>query len=121
MLKTVLIVEDRKDVREPFAEMLREHGYRVLEAGDGARAVELARSAKPDLILMDVSIPELNGFDATARLKASPETGDIPIVAVTALSYDDERSGAFDGYLAKPVTPRRLLREVRNYLAPIPV
>ncbi|MGH7481381.1 MAG: response regulator [Longimicrobiales bacterium] len=120
MSKTVLIVEDRQEVREASAEMLREQGYRVLEAESGTEAVTLARSEMPDLILMDVSIPELNGFDATARLKALPETSAIPIVAVTALTYDDERSGAFDGYLAKPVTPRRLLREVRTYLAPVP-
>jgi CheY-like chemotaxis protein len=118
MPQTVLVAEDNQQVRQAFAEVLREHGYAVIEAANGAQAVLLARASRPHLILMDLSMPELNGTDAAAALKRSPETAGIPIVAVTARRYD-ERGHEFDGYLAKPITLSRLLRVVRTYLTPV--
>ncbi len=115
-VKTVLLVEDNDDNRIIYATALRYAGYRVLEAITGTEGVAHARNSKPDLILMDISVPELDGWEATAILKADPATHHIPIIAVTAhaLPGDQERSIAVgcDGYLAKPITPAALLREV---------
>lgn len=118
MKPTLLVVDDDRDLRELYAEALRGEGFEVIEAGTGIQGVALARSHHPDLILMDVSMPGMNGIDATARLKAEAETRDIPVIAVTAISYDDRKSHTFDAFLAKPITINRLVREVRNYLTP---
>ena len=114
--KTVLLVEDNEDNRIIYATALRYAGYTVIEAITGTQGVHHARTDKPDLILMDISVPELDGWEATALLKADPDTRHIPIIAVTAhaLPGDQERSLAVgcDGYLAKPITPAALLGEV---------
>ena len=114
--KTVLLVEDNEDNRIIYATALRFAGYSVLEAVTGPEGVRHAREELPDLILMDISIPELDGWEATALLKADPATRHIPIVAVTAhaLPEDERRSVAAgcDGYLAKPIAPARLIAEV---------
>jgi CheY-like chemotaxis protein len=114
--KTVLLVEDNEDNRIIYATALRYAGYEVIEAITGTEGVHHARVDKPDLILMDISVPELDGWEATAILKADPATSGIPIIAVTAhaLPEDEERSMAAgcDGYLAKPITPAALLGEV---------
>ena len=112
----VLLVEDNDDNRIIYATALRFAGYEVIEAVTGTEGVQQARAVKPDLILMDISVPELDGWEATAILKADPGTRHITILAVTAhaLPGDRERSLAAgcDGYLAKPITPAALLREV---------
>lgn len=114
--KTVLLVEDNEDNRIIYATALRYAGYDVLEAITGTEGVQQARTGQPDLILMDISVPELDGWEATAILKADPTTRHIPIVAVTAhaLPDDAERSRRVgcDGYLAKPIPPATLLAEV---------
>ena len=114
--KIVLLVEDNEDNRIIYATALRFAGYDVLEAVTGTQGVEQARIGAPDLILMDISVPELDGWEATAILKADPVTRHIPIVAVTAhaLPEDAERSrkAGCDGYLAKPIAPASLLGEV---------
>lgn len=114
--KTVLLVEDNEDNRIIYATALRYAGYSVIEAVTGTEGVRQARHGLPDLILMDISVPELDGWEATAILKADPATRHIPIVAVTAhaLPGDDERSLAAgcDGYLAKPISPAMLIGEV---------
>jgi two-component system, cell cycle response regulator DivK len=114
--KIVLLVEDNEDNRIIYATALRFAGYDVLEAVTGTEGVQQARVGAPDLILMDISIPELDGWEATAILKADPLTRHIPIVAVTAhaLPEDAERSrkAGCDGYLAKPIAPASLLDEV---------
>src|SRR5205085_3600110 len=95
-------------------------GYEVVEAITGAEGVEYAREQHPDLILMDISVPEIDGWQATERLKGDAATRDIRIVAVTAhaLPGDEERSmrAGCDGYLAKPITPARLIAEVDKRL-----
>jgi CheY-like chemotaxis protein len=115
-VKTVLLVEDNEDNRIIYATALRYAGYDVLEAITGTHGVQQAREYLPDLILMDISVPELDGWEATAILKADPSTRHIPIVAVTAhaLPEDAKRSYAVgcDGYLAKPIPPAVLLGEV---------
>jgi two-component system, cell cycle response regulator DivK len=114
--KTVLLVEDNEDNRIIYATALRYAGYSVIEAVTGTEGVRLARDEKPDMILMDISIPELDGWEASTILKADPDTRHIPIIAVTAhaLPGDEERSLAAgcDGYLAKPIPPAALIAEV---------
>jgi CheY-like chemotaxis protein len=118
--RTILLVEDHEDNRIVYRTMLEHFGYRVLLAGDGGEGVRLARESLPDLILMDVSIPVMDGWEATATLKRDPATARIPIIALTAhaLAADRERAQEVgcDGYLAKPVEPRRVLEEVRRFL-----
>lgn len=112
----VLLVEDNEDNRIIYATALRYAGYHVLEAISGTEGVRLAREHLPALILMDISIPEIDGWEATTILKADPATKHIPIIAVTAhvLPDDEERSrkAGCDGYLAKPISPGSLLSEV---------
>lgn len=117
---TLLLVEDNEDNRIIYATALRFAGYEVLEAISGTEGVRIAREALPRLILMDISIPELDGWEATAILKANPATRAIPIIAVTAhaLPGDEERSRQVgcDGYLAKPIPPAMLVAEVDRRL-----
>ncbi len=118
-LLTVLLVEDNEDNRIIYATALRYARYEVLEAISGTEGVRLAREKQPGLILMDISIPELDGWEATAILKADPATRHIPVVAVTAhaLPGDAERSAeaGCDGYLAKPIAPAVLIGEVDRW------
>jgi CheY-like chemotaxis protein len=113
-------VEDNEDNRIIYSTVLRHAGYEVVEALDGAQAIALARSLIPDLILMDISIPEVNGWDATRILRLEPATSAIPIIALTAHALADDRTRAtevgFTAYLAKPIEPRAVLAEVRRWL-----
>jgi two-component system cell cycle response regulator DivK len=122
--RTILLVEDHEDNRIVYRTILEHFGYRVLLAADGAEGVRLAREEKPDLILMDVSIPVMDGWEATRTLKSDPATAAIPIVALTAHALVTDRARAAevgcDGYLAKPVEPRVVLEEVRRFLGTEP-
>ncbi len=116
----ILVAEDNEDNRIIAVTMLRHSGYRVIEATTGAEAIRLARSEHPALILMDVGMPDIDGWQATRVLKADPATRDIVVLAYTAhaLPGDREHSVAAgcNGYLTKPVEPLRLVREVREAL-----
>jgi two-component system cell cycle response regulator DivK len=118
--QTVLLVEDNPDYRIIFSTALRHAGYVVVEAFTGTQGVLQARTYLPDLILMDISVPELDGWQATTILKADPSTRHIPVIAVTAhaLPGDEQRSldAGCDAYLAKPLTPALLLAEVDRRL-----
>lgn len=118
--QTLLLVEDNEDNRIIYSTVLRHRGYTVVEAHDGLQAVALARELRPALILMDLSIPELDGWEATRILRTDPATSEIPIIALTAhaLADDRERASAmgFTSYLAKPVEPRAVVAEVRRWL-----
>ena len=118
--QTLLLVADIEDNRIIYPTVLRHTGYEVIEALDGLQAVELARSRRPDLILMDISIPEIDGWEATKILRQDPLTRDIPIIALTAhaLADDRERASAvgFTAYLAKPIEPRAVVAEVRRWI-----
>ncbi|HYJ80917.1 MAG TPA: response regulator [Longimicrobiaceae bacterium] len=115
---TVLIVEDNADNREIYCTILRHHGYSVAEAETGEEGIRIAREVLPAVVLMDVSMPGIDGFEATRRLKADPLTAAIPVIAVTAHALAEDRQRALeagcDGYLAKPVEPRRVLQEVER-------
>ena len=117
---TILIVEDNEDNLVIYSTILSHVGYRVLEARDGETGIRMAHTEHPDLILMDVSIPVIDGWEATRRLKADPETANIPIFALTAhaLESDRERAKAVgcDGYLPKPAEPPTVLATVQRQL-----
>jgi two-component system, cell cycle response regulator DivK len=118
--KTVLLVEDNPHNRKIFSGMLAHAGFHVVEAEDGNQALAQAVAANPDLILMDLSIPGVDGWEVTRRLKADPKTQPIPIVALTAhaMRGDEERArqAGCDGYLSKPISPKRVVEEVKRYL-----
>ena len=120
MGKTVLLVEDNEDNRIIYSTVLRHVGYEVVEAEDGVQAIALARSARPDLILMDISIPGIDGWEATRILQGDATTKNIPIIALTAHALSDDRERAlglgFSAYLAKPVEPRAVVAEVRRWI-----
>jgi two-component system cell cycle response regulator DivK len=120
MKKTVLIVEDNELNMKLFNDLLEAHGYATLKTGNGIEALELARAHKPDLILMDIQLPVLDGYESTRRIKADPALKHIPIIAVTsyALSGDEAktRAAGCDGYIAKPFSPRQLLAKINEYL-----
>jgi two-component system, cell cycle response regulator DivK len=116
--KTILIVEDQVELQTINAIFLENHGYRVVAAENGADGVRLARERRPDLILMDLSVPLVDGFAATRRIKQDPATRDIPVVVLTALSYGSAgrraREAGCDGFINKPCPPQRLLREIEQ-------
>jgi CheY-like chemotaxis protein len=118
--RTVLLVEDNEDNRIVYTTILKYYGYRVIEAHNGVEGVSMAREAHPDLILMDVGLPGLDGWEATRRLKADERTRSIPVVALTAHALAEHRAQAAaagcDGYLAKPVEPRDVVAEVRRHI-----
>jgi CheY-like chemotaxis protein len=118
--KTVLLVEDNEDNRIVYSTILRHFGYRVMEALNGEEGIATARAEKPDLILMDISIPIIDGWEATQVLKHDPETRRIPIIALTAHALASDRERAMevgcDGYLAKPCEPRAVVAEVQRFL-----
>jgi two-component system, cell cycle response regulator DivK len=120
MTKRILIVEDTEDNRQILRDLLTAAGYELLEAVDGAAGVAMAAKHKPDLVLMDIQLPLVDGYEATRRIKADPTLQHIPIVAVTsyALSGDEDkaRAAGCDGYIAKPFSPRQLLAKVRELL-----
>ncbi|CAN5853681.1 response regulator [soil metagenome] len=120
--KIVLLVEDQEDSRIIYGTILKHYGYGILEAADGDVGLQLARAHMPDLILMDVGLPHVDGCDATAFLKQDGSTSHIPIVALTAhgLHTDRERArrAGFDGYLVKPCIPTRVVAEVERLIGP---
>jgi CheY-like chemotaxis protein len=118
---TILLVEDDVMNRDMIARYLVMHDYRVISAGDGANAVLLARKARPNLILMDMGLPILNGWQATHRLKIAPETRSIPIIALTAFAMAEDQARCLavgcDAFESKPVNFDRLLMTIRRLLA----
>jgi two-component system cell cycle response regulator DivK len=118
--KRILVVEDHEDNRRIVRDLFTSAGYEVLEALTGDDGVALAESQRPDLILMDIQLPGLDGYEATRRIKANPELRRIPVIVVTsyALSGDEAKAKAAgaDGYVSKPFSPRVLLAKVREFL-----
>jgi CheY-like chemotaxis protein len=117
---SILVAEDNVEQRSLYVTILTGAGYRVLEAGDGAEAVDVARRELPGLVLMDVTMPGTSGWNAVRTLKEHPDTRPIPIIVVTGLASAWDRDASLasgcDEYLAKPVSPVRLLEEVRKFL-----
>jgi len=121
MTKMILIVEDEPKNLTLLRDLLQVSGYSTIEATDGEKGVELAKSKKPDLILMDIQMPKMDGLEATRILKADTTTRNIPILALTsyAMKGDEERilEVGCDGYLAKPFDIQELLKTVAEYLS----
>ncbi len=120
MPRKVLIVEDNQDSRELVVKVLKSKGYLTIEAEDGEEALEKARAEKPDLVLLDISLPKLNGYEVAKRLKAMEEFQEIPIVAFTAHAMKGDREkvivAGFEGYISKPVNIRELPDQIRYFI-----
>lgn len=117
--ETVLVVDDHGDTRDAVTALLETCGYRVLSAANGADGIRLARQRKPDLILMDIGMPVMDGLTAMQMLRQDPVTAAIPVLAVTGQSLRREQEQArtlCDGYLPKPCGPDDLLHEVRRLI-----
>jgi len=118
--KKILVVDDNNDSRELVVKVLKNQGYEMIEAIDGEEALEKAMSEKPDLILMDISIPKLNGYEVTKRLKSLEEVKEIPVVALTAHAMKGDRAKAIEagceGYISKPINVRELPAQVKSYM-----
>ena len=120
MTKRILVVEDQEDNRQILRDLLGSVGFEMVEAGDGAEALVQVAKQRPDLILMDIQLPVMDGYEATRRLKSDPATKSIPIIVVTsyALSGDEGKAKAAgcDAYVTKPYSPRQLLAKVKEFL-----
>jgi two-component system cell cycle response regulator DivK len=120
MSKLILVVEDQEDNRRIMRDLLTSAGYEVIEAVTGEEGVAAAETHRPDLILMDIQLPGLDGYEATRQIKANPDLEHIPIIVVTsyALSGDDVKAfeAGCNAYVSKPFSPRELLAKIREYL-----
>ena len=118
--KTILYVEDNELNRKIVRDMLRRTSYRLLEANDGETGIAMARSERPDLILMDIQLPKISGLDAMRMLRQAGETASTPIIAITSFALSGDQQKAQDAgasaYLAKPYSPRDLLTMIREFL-----
>lgn len=120
MIHRILVVEDQEDNRRILRDLLTSVGYEVIEATTGEDGVTAAESHVPNLILMDIQLPGIDGYETTRQIRANPELHQIPIIAVTsyALSGDDVKAyeAGCNSYVAKPFSPRALLAKIREYL-----
>lgn len=120
MSKTVLIVEDNELNMKLFHDLLDAHGYRTIQTRNGMKALELAREHRPDLILMDIQLPEVSGLEVTKWLKEDEELRAIPVIAITAFAMkgDEERirSGGCEAYISKPISVAEFLDTVNKFL-----
>lgn len=119
-MATILIIDDSPSQIAHFSKLLEKNGHEIMVAEDGASGVAMAKSAQPDLILMDVVMPELNGFQATRKLTQDPETKDIPVIIVTTKDQETDkvwgqRQGA-KGFMVKPVAEADLMAEIGKFL-----
>jgi two-component system, cell cycle response regulator DivK len=120
MSKRILVVEDQEDNRQIIRDLLSATDYEIIEAESGEQAFEAVAKQRPDLILMDIQLPGIDGYEVTRRIKADPALRSIPIIAVTsyALSGEEQkaRAAGCDAYVPKPYSPRQLLAKIRQYL-----
>ncbi len=121
MSKRILVVEDQPDNRKIIRDVFAPTGYEIIEAENGGEALAAIAKARPDLILMDIQLPIMDGYTATRRIKADPALRSIPIIAVTSYALSGEekkaREAGCDDYIPKPYSPRELLAKVRQYLS----
>lgn len=120
MGKTILVVEDEPNALKMVRDLLQNAGYKTLEATNGRQGVAMAKSQKPNLILMDILMPEMDDYAACYAIKTDPACGQIPIVMLTALGYDMNEEFAkrmgVDGYITKPIDIKKFLQQVAEYL-----
>ena len=119
-MKTILIVEDNEKNMKLARDILRAKGYAVLEATTGTQGVELALQHRPDLVLMDIQLPDINGIDAFARIRADASTARVPVIAFTASVTPGDRNrigdAGFDGFLSKPINLKDFVETVRRFV-----
>jgi CheY-like chemotaxis protein len=119
-MTTILVVDDNRDNMELMQYLLKAFGYEPLAATSGAEAIRLVREKRPDLILMDIQMPEMDGFEATEAIRREPTLEECPVVAVTAYAMvgDQQRilSSGFEGYISKPITPETFVAQVEAFL-----
>jgi two-component system cell cycle response regulator DivK len=122
MDKTVLIVEDNELNMKLFHDLLEAHGIGTIQTNDGRNVLDLAREHKPDLILMDIQLPEISGLDVTKWLKEDPELKSIPVIAVTAFAMKGDeqkiREGGCEDYISKPISVGKFMEVIDSYLKP---
>src|SRR6266446_568573 len=120
MRKRILVIEDQEDNRQIVRDLVTASGYELIEATTGEEGLEVAARERPDLILMDIQLPGIDGYEVTRRIKANPALRHIPVIAVTsyALSGDDIKAieAGCDAYVTKPFDPAELLAKIREYL-----
>ncbi len=120
MPKKILIVEDNELNMKLFHDLLEAHGYETLQTQEGLKALDMAREHRPDLILMDIQLPEVSGLEVTKWLKADEELASIPVIAITAFAMkgDEERirEGGCEAYISKPITMSTFLETIRKHL-----
>jgi two-component system, cell cycle response regulator DivK len=120
MSRRILVVEDQEDNRRILRDLLTSAGYEIIQAENGEEALAAAARERPDLILMDIQLPVLDGYEATRRIKTDPALRAIPVIVVTsyALSGDENkaRAAGCDAYVTKPFSPRALLAKIREYV-----
>ena len=121
MSKSILVVEDQEDNRRILRDLLTSAGYEVIEAVTGEEGVASAETHRPDLILMDIQLPGLDGYEATRRIKGNPALRQIPVIVVTSYALSGDEVKAFeagcDAYVSKPFSPRVLLAKIREYVS----
>ena len=121
MSELILVIEDQEDNRRIMRDLLTSAGYEIIEAVTGEEGVTAAEAHHPALILMDIQLPDFDGYEATRRIKANPDLRPIPIIAVTsyALSGDDVKAfeAGCDAYVSKPFSPRALLAKIREFIS----
>ncbi|PZO51181.1 MAG: response regulator [Alphaproteobacteria bacterium] len=121
MTRTVLLIEDNEQNRYLATFLLEKAGFAVTSAADGLRGIEMARESVPSIILLDIQLPRLNGYDVAQTLRASPELSRVPIVAVTSYAMPGDREKALeagcDGYIEKPIDPETFVSQVERYLS----
>ena len=119
MSKRILVIEDQEDNRKIVRDLLTSVGYEVIEAFTGTDGVAMAEAEVPDLILMDIQLPGIDGYEATRQIKAKPALSHIPIIAVTSYALSGDESKALEAgcsaYFAKPYSPRKLLGKIREF------
>jgi len=120
MTKRILIVEDQEDLRGVLRDLFTSSGFNVIEAADGATGIARAKSNRPDIILMDIQMPVIDGYEATRQIKADPTLAQIPVVAVSSFAMKGDeakaRAAGCDHYVTKPYSPIELLHIIRGYL-----
>jgi len=120
MGKRVLVIEDTEDNRQIIRDLLTSFDYELIEAADGAEGVRMAQTHHPDLILMDIQLPEVSGLEVTKWLKDDPDLRSIPVVAVTAFAMkgDEERirEGGCEAYLSKPISVGKFIETIRSFV-----
>ncbi|MFG1422730.1 response regulator [Roseixanthobacter liquoris] len=118
----ILVIEDHPTSRELMTYILRCTGHEVIETGDGRAGLDLARAHRPDLVISDVQLPGMNGFEIVAAIKRDPELAAIPVVAVTASAMSGDReniiAAGFDDYLSKPIDPEIFAHQIARHLPP---